>query len=337
MNGVSVIIKALNEEHHIEAALRSALEGVRAVGGEVILADSGSTDRTVAIAQGFPVTIVQLAAPEEACCGIGPQLGFQEAAGDFVYLMDGDMELVPGFLEAALAVLGKDASLAGVGGMMEEVGTLNAEYLLRKRMAQTDRQPGPVTHLTGGGLYRVAAVRSVAYFSNRNLHAFEELELGVRLAHAGWGLSRLPRLSIRHHPHQVGSYRLLLRRVLTGSNMGPGQMLKASFGKPYFRRILPRFTFVYVTAGWIALLALVPVLPVPLPARAGAFLAGAGAPFVLLGVRKGGLGAGAYCLLSWLSSLFGAVRGLCRPQVDPAAPVARKVIQVGRRHGQTGP
>ena len=44
---VSVIIKALNEEKHIARAIESALRAVSTVGGEVILADSASTDRTV--------------------------------------------------------------------------------------------------------------------------------------------------------------------------------------------------------------------------------------------------------------------------------------------------
>ena len=54
---VSVVIKALNEERHIEAAIVSALAAVAAVGGEVILADSGSTDKTVEIARKFPIAV----------------------------------------------------------------------------------------------------------------------------------------------------------------------------------------------------------------------------------------------------------------------------------------
>ena len=41
---VSIIIKALNEEARIEETIASALRAVALVGGEVILADSCSTD-----------------------------------------------------------------------------------------------------------------------------------------------------------------------------------------------------------------------------------------------------------------------------------------------------
>src|SRR6476659_2248742 len=74
---VSIIIKALNEERHIEAAVRSALAAIGALDGEVILADSGSSDRTIEIARQYPIAIVQLAHPAERRCGIGPQLGYQ--------------------------------------------------------------------------------------------------------------------------------------------------------------------------------------------------------------------------------------------------------------------
>ncbi|MCZ8255409.1 MAG: glycosyltransferase, partial [Polaromonas sp.] len=69
---VSVIIKALNEENRIEATVQSALRAVSTVGGEVILADSYSSDRTVEFASAYPIRIVQLANPEERCCGAGP-------------------------------------------------------------------------------------------------------------------------------------------------------------------------------------------------------------------------------------------------------------------------
>ena len=47
---VSIIIKALNEERGIAAAFESALAALPELGGEVILADCASNDRTVEIA-----------------------------------------------------------------------------------------------------------------------------------------------------------------------------------------------------------------------------------------------------------------------------------------------
>src|SRR5215469_13906371 len=85
---VSVIIKALNEERNIAAAIESALAGLGEIEGEIILADGGSRDRTVEIARRYPITIVQLNNPEDRSCGSGAQLGFQYSGGRYLLLMD---------------------------------------------------------------------------------------------------------------------------------------------------------------------------------------------------------------------------------------------------------
>ena len=55
---VSIIIKALNEESRIAACIESALSALAALpdgarAGEIILADAGSSARTVAVAARF--------------------------------------------------------------------------------------------------------------------------------------------------------------------------------------------------------------------------------------------------------------------------------------------
>ena len=182
---VSVVIKALNEEQHIGAAIRSALAAISPIDGEVILADSGSTDRTVQIARQYPIAVVQLKNPAEKRCGVGPQLGYQRARGEFVYILDGDMELDPAFLVNALAAMDAHPKLGGVAGLVEEQSDASYQFRGRKRRA-VERIAGTCEWLDMGGLYRTKALREVGYFSNRNLHCFEEMDLGLRLCAAGW-------------------------------------------------------------------------------------------------------------------------------------------------------
>src|SRR5256886_13008780 len=113
MTGVSVIIKALNEEAKIAKAIESALRAIEGVGGEVILADALSDDRTVQIARRYPITIVQLVRAADRGCGSGPQLGFQHARGKFIYLLDGDLEIEAGFIKAALRYFQLNTELTG--------------------------------------------------------------------------------------------------------------------------------------------------------------------------------------------------------------------------------
>src|SRR5262245_60437822 len=90
---VSIIIKALNEEQHIGAAIESALTILESIDGEVILADSKSTDRTMEIARRYPIKIVQLNSSADRSWGAGAQLGFQYSSGRYLCLIDGDMRL----------------------------------------------------------------------------------------------------------------------------------------------------------------------------------------------------------------------------------------------------
>ena len=78
--------------------------------GEVILADSASTDRTVEIAARYPITVVELGHPDRRCCGLGPQLGFQHSSGDYVYILDGDMQLDAAFIPKAIACMEREAT-----------------------------------------------------------------------------------------------------------------------------------------------------------------------------------------------------------------------------------
>ena len=112
MTKVSIVIKTLNEESNIRRAIESSLAAIVDCDGEVIIADSVSTDQTIEIAKQFPILIVQLENAAERSCGIGPQLGFQHCSGDYVYILDGDMELDPAFLGVAIAAMEADPSWA---------------------------------------------------------------------------------------------------------------------------------------------------------------------------------------------------------------------------------
>src|SRR6185437_8795280 len=157
---VSIVIKALNEERHIGATIESAFAALAGAGlsGEVILADSASTDRTVEIASRYPIIIVRLNRIADRACGAGVQLGYQYCRGRFICLIDGDMRLYENFLSAALRFLKEYQQFAGVGGIIVEREAENLEYVKRASANDADRLPGIVDHLDCGGLYRREAI-----------------------------------------------------------------------------------------------------------------------------------------------------------------------------------
>ncbi|WP_139826352.1 glycosyltransferase family 2 protein [Derxia lacustris] len=323
---VSVIIKALNEEKGIARAIESALKAVAPLGGEVILADSLSTDRTVEIASRYPIRIVQLESPADRSCGVGAQLGYQYARGEFVYILDGDMVMKPDFLVKAVAAMADRPEVAGVGGLVVECNTESLEFLARKKRAPKNMSPGEVDRLDMGGLYRRSALERVGYMTNRHLHSYEELELGVRLRARGYRLMRIDVEAVDHYGHSTPAFQLLLRRWRTNYICGLGELVRSSLGQPHLPLILRelRELWLYIgVIGWWATLATVLALGVALPDEAAAICAAAfiallAAPLLAMTVRKRSIHEAAYSVVSWSFNAAGLVKGFfTRPR--PAA------------------
>ncbi|CAN5614469.1 glycosyltransferase [soil metagenome] len=319
---VVIGIKALNEERHIAASIESALAACARVGGTVVLADSGSTDHTIAIAQHYAdVRILQLADPAQRSCGTGAQLAFQAASARYFYLLDGDMVLDPAFLEAGIAFLEAHPRHAAVGGLVSEANLGSIEFELR---ARNDRLKGSaiagdVDRLDCGGLYRVEAIRSVGYFADRNLHAFEEFELGARLRAAGWNLARIDVAAVVHHGHAVGGYRLMLRRLRSGYAGGPGEVVRAAWGRPHWRHVVRHFVqlrYSLAVIAWWAVLVVAALLGL-WPALLGVAIL----PLLFLVMRRGNFRLGLYSLVTWNMIAIGFLQGLARRRVPPGGSI----------------
>ena len=319
---VSVVIKALNEEAHIAAAIESAMAALEGMDGEIILADSLSTDRTIEIARTYPIKIVSLSRPEDRSCGVGGQLGYQYSAGEYVCLIDGDMRLYRGFLAAAIQALKNEPTLAGVGGMIVEREEVSLEYVKRAGSSDPDRRPGPVTRLDCGGVYRRSAIESVGYITDRNLHGGEEFELGARLHAQGWTLARIDHLAIDHFGHQGSAYRLLVRRVLSRVAFGSGETLRAALGRKHFAFVIRHQgkafgLWLAVHAWWLCLVAT--------PFVAGSFLQGDTAlaamillPVAAMIVRCRSVSLGIYSVVAWNAYALCFFPGFLRRRIDPA-------------------
>ena len=327
---VSVIIKALNEESGIAATIESALRAVSKVGGEVVLADSCSTDRTVELAMKYPVRIVQLANARERSCGVGPQLGYQHSSGEFIYILDGDMQMLEGFLEEALDILAQRPDVAGVGGRVVELNTESLEYVAREQRVAAHRQAGSVDRLDGGGLYRRSAIEAAGYFSDRNLHSYEEYDLGVRLRSLGWKLWRVPDGAVNHFGHDAPPYRLLMRRWRTGYVCGLGELIRAAAGQPRLAMVLAGLTELRLYLAvllWWAVLFSVPLWPLAVSTRVMIFSVLLVLPVVVMTWRKRSFDQALYAVVSWCFHAAGLVRGLLQRPRSPREVISSKVLR----------
>lgn len=327
---VSIIIKALNEEEHIEATIESALQAIATLDGEVILADSFSTDSTVERAMRYPVCIVQLKHGEEQCCGAGPQLGYQHSRGAFVYILDGDMQMLPGFLEEALAFMMAHGDVAGVGGNIVEKNTISLEYVARSERVSAHRLPGLVDRLDGGGLYRRSAIEAAGYLSDRNLHSYEEFDLGTRLRVLRWKLWRLPIDAASHFGHDTPPYQLLMRRWRTRYICGLGELVRAAASQSRLGMVwrgIRELQLYAVVVVWWAVLFSVALWPLSAPFRGIVFVATALAPLLFMVYRKRSVAKGIYSIVSWCFNAAGLVRGLLHAQFPVREVISSNILQ----------
>lgn len=327
---VSIIIKALNEEKRISATIESALRAVAHVGGEVVLADCCSTDRTVDLAQSYPIRVVQLAHASERCCGIGPQLGYQHSRGEFVYILDGDMQMLEGFLEPALAFMLEHEDVAGVGGRVVEKNTESLEYLARTERTSVHASPGSVDRLDGGGLYRRSAIEAAGYFSDRNLHSYEEFDLAIRLRAMNWRLWRLPVDVANHFGHDAPPYRLLMGRWHSRYICGLGELLRATSGQKQLHMAvsgLRELRLYTAVLAWWAVLLTVPFWSMAVSARLVCFCALLIAPLVVMSLRKKSFTKALFSVVSWCFNAAGMVRGLLRTQRPAREVISSRILQ----------
>lgn len=82
---LSIIIPTLNEASHIAACIERLLDGGHS--GEILIVDGGSTDRTVVIADQYPVEVFQL---KQASRAAQMNHGVAKATGDILYFVHAD-------------------------------------------------------------------------------------------------------------------------------------------------------------------------------------------------------------------------------------------------------
>lgn len=126
----------------------------------------------------------------------------------FVYLLNNDTTVVPGFLSAALEAATPNVALVGsrilAYGSSSGAVLFDGDYLAAHE-TRTHRPAGvrAVPSVNGAGmLVRIAAVEPHGYFDERLFCYHEEAELCERLAAAGWSFVLADASRILHKRHR---------------------------------------------------------------------------------------------------------------------------------------
>lgn len=321
---ITVSIKTLNEAECIEKTIDSIQQQIADYPHKIIVADSLSTDNTQQLASAKGVTVVSLTQPADRCCGVGHQLGYLYSEGEYLLLMDGDMELEKGFIDSAVTFLEAHPEYAGVAGTVEMDDAANYEFKSRKQRLHEIYPIGDCDHLGGGGLYRRVAIEKIGYLTNRNLHAFEEAELGMRLLHAGYKLHRLDVPYFSHTSHNMPTFKLIMYRWRSGYNQATGELLRSAWGRPYLSHVLSMVKNEIIFSIYMFLL-LVSILTFNAEII-GVALLPLLAFIILKAIKNRSLINGVHSVINLAVLSAGLVKGLTHPVRDPMVPPDSRVI-----------
>ncbi len=197
MSRLAVVVIGRNEG----LRLARSLDSVSGLGVRVVYVDSGSTDGSPELARRRGATVVQLNPSTPFTAGRARNEGWQRALAldpdvRFVQFVDGDCEVVAGWLEAGCRELENAPRAAAVCGRVREA---NRDSSIYNRLCdlEWEARAGETASCGGNAVMRVAPFRDAGGFDPR-LIAGEEPELCLRLRRAGWTILRCDRDMVLH-------------------------------------------------------------------------------------------------------------------------------------------
>jgi len=208
----------------LQKCLKSSLPEARLV----VYVDSGSTDGSVEMARETGVDVVELDQRLPFTAARARNAGFARLAElaphlKFVQFVDGDCELVEGWLAAAGKFLSENGDVAAVCGRLREKYPSRSIYNLLCDI-EWDTPVGEAKACGGIAMIRAEAFGGMQGFRS-SLIAGEEPELCVRLRASGWRIWRLDHEMALHDAEMLRFVQWWWRSVRTGYAYAEGARL----------------------------------------------------------------------------------------------------------------
>ena len=193
---VSVVIPLFDQGRFLAGALAS----VRAAGYgdvEIVVVDDGSTDPGTIAAFDALSGVVKVRQPN-AGLSAARNAGIAASHGSYIVPLDADDELPPGFLGPAVTALARHPELSYVVGHLRYTGLL--DHVQAPLGHAGDVSVVVNTHGRATGVFRREALQAVGGY-DENLPAYEDWDLYLRLARAGFEGDVAPVVGQRYRRH----------------------------------------------------------------------------------------------------------------------------------------
>jgi GT2 family glycosyltransferase len=235
MNDLGVVIIGRNEGDRLRRALASvAGEALR-----VVYVDSHSTDGSVDLARLMNADVVELDPDTPFTAALARNAGFERlvqiAPGiRWVQFVDGDCELVGGWLEQARIQLQERPEVAAVCGRLRERFPERSVY---NHLADLEWQSpaGEVKACGGIAMFRVSVFQAVEGF-DPTVIAAEDDELCLRMRQEGWSILRIDAEMALHDMAMTRFQQWWKRCVRTGHAYAEGSAMHGRTPERHFVR-----------------------------------------------------------------------------------------------------
>ncbi|MEM9218714.1 MAG: glycosyltransferase [Cyanobacteria bacterium P01_F01_bin.150] len=227
LNQVGLIAIGRNEGERLKRCLASVKNQL----AHIVYVDSGSTDGSVELVQSLGVEVVSLDLSVPFTAARARNTGFRRLLEinpsiQFVQFVDGDCEVVEGWLAVAHQALMEHESWAVVCGRRREKFPHQSVYNLLCDL-EWDTPIGEAGSCGGDFLIRVDAFKQINGF-NPGLIAGEEPEMCVRLRQQGWRIWRLDHEMTLHDAQMTNFGQWWKRAKRTGHAFAEGSSLHGS-------------------------------------------------------------------------------------------------------------
>jgi len=265
----------LNEERHLEHAVRAIFAQDYLGDVEVCLALGPSTDATNDVAARLQANEPRLrtVANPTGKTPAGLNAAIRATTGEVIVRVDGHSVLSPGYITRAVETLRRTGA-ANVGGVQKAVGTTPFEEAVAAAMASPFSMGGARFH-TGGaegpvdtvylGVFQRTAIEQVGLFDEK-LVRNQDYELNIRLRKAGHTVWFDPKLEVEYRPRP--SLRTLARQYAE-YGAWKRHVLRLHPKSLKLRQIVPPITLIAlmvssVAAPWVPITLVVPIVYVGL-------------------------------------------------------------------------
>lgn len=286
--------------------LRRCLSSVIPLSPAVVYVDSGSTDGSSRMAGELGAQVVDLDMSRPFTAARARNEGLRRLLQchpdiDYVQFVDGDCEMVFGWLEAAQLFLMNHPEHAVVCGRMRE---RHPDRSIYNRLCdqEWDTPIGEALSCGGSAMMRVAALQAVGGYRD-DLIAGEEPELCVRLRQAGWRVRRIDREMTLHDAAMTRFSQWWRRAVRAGYAFAEGAWLHGAPPERHWVRETRRSFF------WgLFLPVLIVVATVGLGPPGGLLSLAYPLQWMRLALRNRSASTGAFLLIGKFAEAWGGFR-----------------------------